>query len=163
VAMLFVIMASALQRMYLYQQEYGLTELRLYTTAFMGWMALLFAWFLVTVLRGQRERFALGALVSGLFVLAVLHLINPDALIVRTNVAHWESSGRFDAAYAASLSPDAHPTLVEALPQLSPVDREQVRADLQLRLEHHRQDWRSWNWGHSRSLQALKTLSQETR
>jgi hypothetical protein len=35
VVLLFVVVASALQRMYLYQQEFGLTELRLYTTIFM--------------------------------------------------------------------------------------------------------------------------------
>jgi hypothetical protein len=32
-------MASALQRMYLYTQEYGLTELRFYATIFMAWLA----------------------------------------------------------------------------------------------------------------------------
>jgi len=60
VILLFVIMASALQRMRLYQNEFGLTELRLYTTAFMGWLAVVFAWFMVTVLPGRRERFAFG-------------------------------------------------------------------------------------------------------
>lgn len=162
VAMLFVIMASAVQRMSLYQQEYGLTELRLYTTAFMGWMALLFAWFLATVLRGQRERFALGALVSGLLVLAALHAVNPDALIIRTNLALQPSTGRFDAAYAASLSPDAVPTLVSALPQLSEQDQQQIRADLGRRLEHRqRRDWRSWNWGRSRAQEAIADLSAQ--
>src|SRR5205085_5750237 len=59
--LLFVVIASALTRMRLYQREYGLTELRLYTTAFMGWLALVFVWFAATVLRGARERFACGA------------------------------------------------------------------------------------------------------
>jgi len=49
-ALLFVIMASALARMNLYRSEYGLTELRVYTTAFMGWLAVVFAWFGATVL-----------------------------------------------------------------------------------------------------------------
>src|SRR5262249_40205161 len=51
VALLFVIMVSAVQRMRLYQREYGLTELRVYTTAFMGWLAAVFLWFCATVLR----------------------------------------------------------------------------------------------------------------
>lgn len=159
VAMLFVIMASAVQRMYLYQQEYGLTELRLYTTAFMGWMALLFLWFLATVIRGRRERFALGALVSGLLVLVALHAVNPDALIVRTNLAHMRATGRFDAVYASSLSPDALPALAAALPELSESDREFVSAYLWERLEPMRRwDWRSWNWGRSRALEHLQAL-----
>ena len=36
VALLFVVMASALQRMYLYVDEYGLTQLRFYVTAFVA-------------------------------------------------------------------------------------------------------------------------------
>ena len=38
VALVFVVMASALQRMRLYTETFGLTELRLYTTAFMVWL-----------------------------------------------------------------------------------------------------------------------------
>ena len=45
VALLFVILASAMLRMRLYQEACGLTELRLYTMAFMGWLAVVFAWF----------------------------------------------------------------------------------------------------------------------
>src|SRR5262245_29377749 len=54
IALLFVMMVSALQRMRLYQREYGLTELRVYTTVFMGWLAVIFVWFAITVLRGRR-------------------------------------------------------------------------------------------------------------
>lgn len=164
VAMLFVIMASAVQRMLLYQQEYGLTELRLYTTAFMGWMALLFGWFLVTVLRNQRERFALGALVSGLLVLALLHLINPDALIIRTNLAHLDRTGRFDAAYATSLGPDALPILAAAIPEIPAQDRPMVTSQLLERRERLGQaGWRGWNWGRAQALLAISRLSlQET-
>ena len=49
VALLFVIMASAMQRMYLYVGEYGLTQLRFYVTAFMVWLAVVLAWFILTV------------------------------------------------------------------------------------------------------------------
>ncbi|HZG53939.1 MAG TPA: DUF4173 domain-containing protein, partial [Pyrinomonadaceae bacterium] len=80
VALLFVIMASAVARMRLYQSEYGLTELRLYTTAFMLWLGLVFVWFAWTVLvRSNRERFACGALVAAFLTVGLLHLLNPDA------------------------------------------------------------------------------------
>src|SRR5690606_9407582 len=101
VGLLFVVMASALQRLSLYVQEYGLTELRLYSAAFMLWLAFLFVWFLATVVRGARDRFAAGALAGGLAVLLVLHAVNPDALIARTNLARARESGRFDVDYAA--------------------------------------------------------------
>lgn len=124
VLLLLVIMASALQRMRLYVQEYGLTELRLYTTAFMFWLGLLLAWFVATVLRGRRERFAFGATVTGLAAIALLHLLNPDAVIVRTNVGRFTQSAQvqgaepLDIPYISSLSADAVPALLAALSQL---------------------------------------------
>ncbi len=159
--LLFVILASAVKRMQLYQSEYGLTELRLYTTAFMGWLALVFIWFAVTVLlRNQRERFACGALVAGLAVIAMLHLLNPDALIVRTNVAHAKNAGRpFDAGYAASLSADAVPALIDALPAMT--DNRDSRAwAATLVLERWSPpegvDWRTWNWARAEAWRAVR-------
>jgi hypothetical protein len=107
VILLFVIMASALQRMRLYQSEFGLTELRFYTTTFMGWLALVFMWFMATVLRGRRDRFAFGALLTGFLGIAVLHFLNPDDLITRTNLARVAAGRSFDVKYATSLSADS--------------------------------------------------------
>ncbi|MDF2631038.1 MAG: hypothetical protein K0R39_4869, partial [Symbiobacteriaceae bacterium] len=75
-AQLAVIMASAWQRMMLYQREYGLTEQRLFATAIMIWLAILILWFLVTVIRERRDRFVIGAVLSGFVMLAALHLTN---------------------------------------------------------------------------------------
>ena len=109
--------------MRLYQAEYGLSEQRLYPTAFMGWLAVVFVWFCLTVLRGHRERFAFGAMVAGFLLVATLHVINPDALIARTNLARARAGHIFDARYAARLSADAVPELVAGLPDLNPQDR----------------------------------------
>lgn len=162
VAMLAVIMASAAQRMRLYQQAFGLTELRLYTTAFMAWLAVLFAWFCATVLRGRRERFAFGGLVSGLVTLALLHALNPDALIVAANVRRLAAGRPFDAAYAASLSADAVPALIRALPALPEPER---RAAAGMVLERwappQRVDWRTWNWGRTRARGAVEAHREE--
>lgn len=157
VTQLFVIMASAVQRMLLYQREFGLTELRLYSTAFMGWLAILFVWFLATVLRDRRDRFAFGALLSGLAMLGALHVLNPDGFIARVNLSRAGAGRPFDAAYVASLSADAVPVLVEALPQMQPAERNAVLSQLQERwrpFEQH--DWRSWNWGRTRALHAIQ-------
>ncbi len=116
--LLAVVMASALARMRLYVGAFGLSEIRVYSTAFMLYLAGVFGWFAWTALRGQRRRFAFGALVQGFAVLAGLHLVNPDALIVRTNLARPVAQRPFDGWYAASLSADAVPLLLEALPRL---------------------------------------------
>jgi hypothetical protein len=147
VLLLFVIMASAVQRMRLYQNEYGLTELRLYTTAFMGWLAIVFLWFAATVLRGYRERFAFGALVAGFLLLGGLHALNPDALIVRTNLSLAQAGHRFDACYAASLSADAVPALVAGTAKLSQAERSEAATRVLAEwLPPADADWRAWSW-----------------
>src|SRR5207247_427554 len=75
-AFLAVIMVSALQRMRLYVAAFGLSEQRLYATAFMILLVGVFVWFVWTVLRGERQRFVVGALMHGLAVLAGRHVLN---------------------------------------------------------------------------------------
>ena len=157
VALLFVIMASALARLRLYEGEYGLTELRLYTTAFMGWLLLVFAWFTLTVGRGRRERFAFGAAVCAFALVVALHVVNPDAMIVRANLAHAGNGRAFDAEYAASLSADAIPALTAALPTL-PVTAQGTLAVRLLPLwSHDPGDWRSWSLGRDQAFRAVQS------
>jgi len=155
VALLFVIIASAMHRMRLYQNAYGLTELRLYTTAFMVWLALVFAWFCATVLRGRRERFAFGALVVAADVLVLLHGVNPDALIVRTNAARAHAEAPFDARYAAGLSADAVAPLVRALAAAPLEERCAAAARLERRWGGAG-DWRSWSVARSSARRAVR-------
>ena len=152
VGLLFVVMVSAFQRMFLYQAVYGLTELRLYTTAFMGWLAAVFVWFSLTVLRGRRDRFAFGGLVSMFGLVLILNSLNPDALIVRTNVARLKTGAAFDASYAMSLGADAVPVLIEGVAELQKNAHETVARLLLIRwTSAEAQDWRSWNWSRGRA------------
>ncbi len=70
IALLFVIMASAVQRLILLTGElgYGMTTVRFYPMVFMLWLALVFVWFALTVLRGARQNFAWGALWSAIII-----------------------------------------------------------------------------------------------
>ena len=156
ILLLFVVMASAVQRMRLYKAEYGLTEQRLYATAFMGWLALVFLWFATTVLSGHRERFAIGGMVAGFLLVVVLHALNPDVLIARTNLTRAKAGRPFDAGYATRLSADAVPELVAALPNLNPQDRCTVAAGILKRWAFLRaSDWRAWSWSRAHAAQVL--------
>ena len=104
VALLAVIVTSALHRMYLYQQEFGLTVPRVCATTFMAWLAFVLLWFSLTVLRG---RFAFGALVAGFAVAILLNVVSPDALVARVNIERPEADERFDPYYLTLLSADA--------------------------------------------------------
>ena len=162
VALLFVVMASALQRMYLYLEEYGLTELRLYATIFMAWLAVVLVWFLLTVLRGRRYRFAFGALVTGFAAILLINVMNPDALIARTNLDRLEEGKRFDAYYLTTLSADAAPALFDALPEI-PEERLLIQGDFSVeqalvrRWKGGESDWRTWNLSRERARRLAET------
>jgi len=134
-------------------QSFGLTDQRFYTTAFMVWLAGVFGWFVWTVLRGARARFAFGALVQGMALLAGLHLLNPDAFITRMNAGRTAVGTPFDAVYVAGeLSADAVPALLDALPRLGTAERREAAKRLLARWGGtSTRDWRSWNWSVSRA------------
>jgi hypothetical protein len=153
VALTLVILVSALQRMRLYTEVFGLTELRLYTTVFMGWVFVLLGWLVLTVLRGRRATFALGAFVSALVVLAGLTIANPAGIIVRTNVERGSGVNvpDLDVSYLVDLGPDAVPALIATLDQIQPCATRSELAGLLLRegndgFEPTRTDWRGTNW-----------------
>lgn len=154
------VMASALGRMRLYVAAYGLSATRLYATAFMVFLVAVFAWFAWTVLRGSRARFAFGALMQGLAVLAGLHVLNPDAYIVRTNLNRPDTVIPFDARYAASLGADAVPALLDAMPHLDLNDRCVIAATL-LRRWAEPADWRTWNWSRARAHRLVRERSEQ--
>ncbi len=186
-----VVIASAFQRVRAYQEAYGLTESRFYGAVFLGWLVLLSLWFAATVLRGRRERFAFPALVSGFAVVAGLCVANPDVRIARTNLArggvHLEaaagatidpetiapraaggSSGEgaaarpIDVSYLGSLSADAVPTLLRALPRLRPDARCRLARHLLKRWGGDRElDWRSWNLAVVRARDAVRAAAPE--
>jgi Domain of unknown function (DUF4153) len=114
VALELVVAASALQRMRVYVHEYGLTELRLYATGVILWLAVVLAWAVPTILRGRGRRFAVGAVVAGFVATAALNVVNPDALIARSDL----DRSKPDTAYVLGLGADAVPVLLERLPSI---------------------------------------------
>jgi hypothetical protein len=151
-----VVIASALQRMRLYVQHFGLTELRLYATGVILWLAVVSAWFAVTVLRSRRHAFAVGALVAGFAATLALNVLSPDALIARTNVTR----PVVDVTYLAGLSDDAIPTLVSRISQLPKPQQSELAAALLGRAPAD-DDWRSWNHSRARAADALRNHRAE--
>lgn len=155
IVLLFVIMASAVQRLMLLTGPlgYGWTTVRFYPLVFMLWLAVVFCWFALTVLKGARQYFAWGALWSALAILGALHFFNPDAFIVSRNLRLMERGREFDAKYNARLSADAVPALIEGLPLMNLEDQCAVRDLMVKKTEEIKtyRDFRSWNWSRSRA------------
>jgi len=159
IVLLFVIMASAAQRLVLLTGNlgYGLTTIRLYPVIFMAWLAIVFVWFGVTVLRGARQHFAWGALWSAFLILGATHVLNPDAFIVKTNIALMQQGREFDARYNSNLSDDALPVLAESFDKLNEQDQQIVIYKLAYRYCESRKDndLRSWNLSRSEAFNIL--------
>lgn len=157
VALLFIVMASALKRMRVYEEAYGLTEPRLYAVAILLGLAAVFALFLRTLLVARHDWFVAGSIGAAAVVLAALSVIGPDALIARTNIDRASVEQPFDADHAAQLSADAAPVLVDQLDELSPEDASIVACSLLDRWGDGSGDGlRSWNWGRAAAANAVE-------
>ena len=123
--MTLVVVGTAIHRLGLYQDAYGLTMLRLACTLFAWWLG---AVFLLVAVRlagvgGSREWLPMAVVASALVALLVWNAVDPEALVVRTNVDRAVAGERFDPTYLSNLSDDAVPAIAAALPRLSAQDR----------------------------------------
>lgn len=161
--LLFVIMTSAVQRIFILTGNlgYGLTTIRFYPMVVMLWLALIFVWFALTVLRGAREQFAWGVLWLAIFVLGTLHVFNPDEYIVRTNIRLMQEGRSFDSRYNSDLSDDAIPVLLENLPTMNFEDQCMVKSSLSHRLAitQTENDFRTWNFSRRTARNMLDEFS----
>jgi hypothetical protein len=165
VGLLFLLLASALSRMLLYTREFGLTEQRVYVTACLGWLACVFAWFVLTQLRGTPERFATGAFAAGLQVLLALNLLDVDGMIVRVNAARAREGRSFDASYVTGLGAGAVPQVLRVADGLPAAERCAVLREMEARwLKEVSGGERRWNVERARATgPLLERLSRRTR
>lgn len=164
IVLLFVIMASAVQRLFLLTGDlgYGLTTVRFYPMVVMIWFAIVFIWFAATVLRGSRQYFAWGALWSAVFVWGGVHVLNPDDFIVRTNIALMKQGREFDAYYNSGLSTDAIPALLESMPEMDMQDRCEVGSSIHYTYRElgQRTDLRSLNYSSKTAFWKLRASDE---
>lgn len=146
-ALTLLIIASALDRLRLYAANFGLSERRVLSAAFVVFIALALLWLTVTMLRGRREALMGGIVVAATAVLLALAAIDPDALIARTNVSLALKHRRtLDVVYLTSLSTDAVPQMLAVAPHVTGRGRTLIVDRLaELRRREAARDWRSWN------------------
>ena len=163
IALVAVMIASALQRLGLYVASFGLTEDRVYATAIVVWLAIVFVLLIATVLRRRDAGFALGALASAWLVLAALDVINPQARVVATNANRAVDGTAFDWKYASQLSIDGGPALANAMARLDESGRCAVARSLVTVVDDRdgglAKDWRSWNVSRLRAFRAATAVS----
>ncbi|WP_245819985.1 DUF4153 domain-containing protein [Rhodococcoides yunnanense] len=111
-----VVVASALHRMSLYEQQYGYTTLRLFVTAVELLLGSVFLLVMATGLTMSGRWLPRAVGVSAVLTVLGLSLLDPDAYIARHSVDRFEQTGKIDTAYLRGLSADAVPEL-DRLPE----------------------------------------------
>jgi hypothetical protein len=172
VGLVLIILASAWQRLMLYEQVYGFTRLRTYTMVFIPWLALLLLAAIVLELARRPGRFGLAFLVFLVGFGLSFAVLNVDAFIVRQNVQRAVNGEELDSAYLNSLSTDAVPQVLAFYRQSDlPVEIHDFlgaqlacRAALLAASEGETPlPWQSYNIGQARARRLLTTQAQEWR
>jgi hypothetical protein len=143
-----VIVVSALHRMNLYADTYGLTRLRLLVACCEAWFGLVLLLVLVAGIRIRAAWLPRVAIAAGVLALLGLAAANPDRMIAGYNI---KQDRTVDLSYLGTLSPDAVP----ALAGLDPARRDCVLGQIGLRMP--RDDWRGWNLGRQRARAIIAT------
>ncbi|MFD8473673.1 DUF4153 domain-containing protein [Streptomyces globisporus] len=148
-----VVVASALRRMDLYVDEYGLTRLRISVAAMELWLGVVLVLILAAGVFGARFLPRAIAVSAAAGVLA-FGLLSPDGLIAEQNVQRFEAreSAGIDIDYVKDLSADAVP----ALDRLPEPERSCALRIIQREVLHTDTPWYATSWGEARAKEILE-------
>lgn len=145
-----VVVASALRRMDLYVDAYGLTRLRISVAAVELWLGVILVLIMAAGVFGPRLLPRAVAASAAVGVLA-FGLISPDGLIAEQNVQRYRNAHSIDIEYLKGLSADAVPAL-DTLPE--PL-RSCALQDIQRTLRGSDEPWYATSWGEARARDIL--------
>ena len=166
VLMLGVALASALQRLLLYERAFGFTRLRTYTHVFIFWLAALLIGFLVLLYLDRLRMFAPAAGAVALGFVATLSLVNVDGFISARNLDRYEASQDLDVYYLAQLTADANPTLARWVGETDAEVPTELNALLAceagiLGTELRSESWQSFHIGRQLAWSALAAIGSQ--
>jgi hypothetical protein len=160
-----IVIVSALKRLSLYIDAYGLTMLRFYVAGFIALLFILFILLTIKFIKTKPEQFfAFGTLLSIAGFLIVVNVLNPDAFIMKFNINQYHNTGKVDASYPRELSADAESWKIELYKKVEGEDKEVLRQLLQEdkdRLRNSSHNWQSANLSRFQSLKLLQELGEE--
>ena len=148
-----VVVASALRRMDLYLDAYGLTRLRVSVTVMELWLGVVIVLIMAAGAVGAAGARWLPRAVGASAVAAVLAfgLLSPDGLVAEQNVQRYAKSGKLDVIYLRQLSADAAPAL-DALPE---PERSCALRDIAKELAAEDTPWYATSFGEFRARRLL--------
>ncbi|WP_406841346.1 DUF4173 domain-containing protein [Streptomyces sp. AHU1] len=150
-ALTLVVVASAVRRMDMYVEAYGLTRLRISVLAGELWLGLVIVLIMAAGVWGARwlPRAVAASAAAGVLAFG---LMSPDGLIAERNVQRYEDTHKFDILYARDLSADAVP----ALDRLKEPARSCVLRSIADELGEDDAPWYATSWGEARARDILR-------
>lgn len=144
-ALALVVVASAVRRMDMYVDAYGLTRLRISVMAVEIWLGVVIVLVMAAGVWGARllPRAVAASAAAGVLIFG---LMSPDAVIAEHNVQRYEKSGMFDVEYANQLSADAVPALDKLEEPLRSCALVQITQDLD-----RNSPWYATSWATARA------------
>lgn len=161
IAAVLLLLASAFQRVTLYEAAYGFTTARLYAQVYMAIVAVtLVALAIETRGEIQPSRLFRRAALAALAAFIGLIYWNHEAWIARANIDRFATTGKLDVVYLTrDLSPNAIPAVVDKLPSLPEPARSQLLNAIKLRYEGRQRlrprRWFEWNYGRTAARNSL--------
>lgn len=161
-ALVLVILASSLQRLLMYVDAYGFSQLRTYTLVCIVWMALLFLTAIALEVTRRSGHLPLAVVLTVVGFALSLAALNVDGFIVHQNVSRAKAGSELDSSYLSSLSLDAVPALFEEYqaPDLPQPVRSELGATLACKAafesKAESQSWLSFHLGQSQGRTILK-------
>ena len=140
----FLIIISSFYRMYLYEQEYGYTLLRLlvYITLFTETICLI-----PTIMYIIKEKFPIvkSYLIIIITIYTIINFINIDKLIAVRNIDRYEKKKDIDLYYLMNNHADNIPELVDFLEEVEDDDIDVILTDYLEEQNFKTNDIRDWN------------------
>lgn len=160
IACVLVILASAVFRLKLYIEQFGLTMARVMALALMAWLTTTLIAFSATVLRGQVRGFLASCVYAGIACALMLALANPAARVAEVNIHHARSGAvPLDLEYLGRLGADVVPIVLHSLTETG-------NTSLGCFVARQRfsqwwvisTDWRDWNASRSAAHKSVHTV-----
>ncbi|MGP3947794.1 DUF4153 domain-containing protein [Streptomyces sp. 7N604] len=150
-ALTLVVVASALRRMDLYVDAYGLTRLRISVAGVEFWLGLVIVLIMVAGVAGGRwlPRAVVGSAAAAVLAFG---LLSPDGLVAEQNIERYERTGKIDLEYLQDLSADAVPAL-DGLPE---PERSCALRDIDRNLQSADEPWYATSLGEHRARAILR-------
>jgi hypothetical protein len=157
-------LASSFQRLALYEAAFGFTRLRLAVHTTILVLAAVLACGVTAVMLRRANWLPAAVVTIGLVAVVALNLLNPDAFIARHNLERASQGESLDVALLTTLSSDAAPVLVEALPSLAASEATALRGWLacgrdSLAHDADRTGWLAFNAARDQALRELTSAN----